>query len=348
MRGRPAAALTAAVLAGALVGCGDQPAVGPGPHPAISQLTRAHDYPLYLLDFQGDYGLDERLRAPGSAEAVVRRPTSVWACTAFAAFGDTARPLVGRSFDWRDHAAILLRTHPSDGYASTSMVDPAYMGFGTEDITALPASARERLLDAPFLPFDGLNEHGLAMALLAVPEARAPSVAGQPTVGPLLMIRLVLDRSRTVAEALSLLGRTNLEVGDPPVHFFLADATGRAAIVEYVAGTIEVTTNDCPWLAVTNFVVAGTRPEARPSLCRRYRTATESLTGCQGRMAVPEALRLLSAVSQANTMWSVVYDLSLGAVTVAVGRDFSRPVVWGLTAPWPAGRIGLTGPEPGA
>jgi hypothetical protein len=137
-------------------------------------------------------------------------------------------------------------------------------------------------------------------------------------------------------------------VGDPPVHFFLADAAGRAAIVECVGGAIEVTTNDQPWLAVTNFVVAGTSPEARLALCRRYRTATESLTRCQGRMAMPEALSLLSAVSQANTMWSVVHDLSSGAVTGAVGRDFARPVAWGLAAPWPTGRMGLTGPEPGA
>jgi hypothetical protein len=289
---------------------------------------------MYLLDYQGDYRLEDRLRLGDLRAPVSRAPeTTAWACSAFAAFGDATRPLVGRSFDWRDHAAILLRTHPSDGFASTSIVDPAYMGFGTEDITRLPASARQPLLEAPFLPFDGLNEHGLAMALLAVPQARAPYTAGLPTLGPLLTIRLVLDRSRTVSEALSLLDRTNLQGGDPPVHFFLADATGRAAIVEYVDGAIVVTPNDRPWLAVTNFVVADTSPEARPSLCRRYRTATEALAGCGGRMAAPEALALLSAVSQPHTMWSVVYDLSRGALTVAAGRDFSRPVEWGLVTP---------------
>ncbi len=341
----------AAALAGTLLACGgDQPPAGPDPLAAFSRLVQVHDYPMYLLDYQGDYPLAERLRVADARAPVSRGPgtTTTWACTAFAAFGDATRPLVGRSFDWRDHAAILVRTDPSDGYASTSMVDPAYMGFGTEDITRLPASAWRPLLEAPFLPFDGLNEHGLAMALLAVPQARAPSVPGRPTLGPLLMIRLVLDRSRTVSEALSLVAGYNLQVGDPPVHFFLADATGQAAIVEYVDGAIVVTANDRPWLAVTNFIVAGTSPEARPSLCRRYRTATESLSGCQGRMPPPEAMALLSAVSQASTMWSVVYDLSRGAVTVAAGRDFSRPVVWGLAAPWPTGRIGLTGLVPGA
>jgi hypothetical protein len=86
----------------------------------------------------------------------------------------------------------------------------------------------------------------------------------------------------------------------------------------------------------------------RLSLCDRYRAASESLAGCGGRMAAPEALALLSAVSQASTMWSVVYELSRGGVTVAAGRDFSRPVVWSLTAPWPTGLIDLTGLVPGA
>jgi hypothetical protein len=333
---RHAAATLVALLAGLLAGCGGEPAAAPDPLPAISRLTRVHDYPMYLLDYRGDYHLEERLRVGDARAPVVRGPgTSAFACTAFAAFGDATRPLVGRSFDWQHHAAILLRTDPSDGYASTSMVDPSYMGFGTEDITRLPASARQPLLEAPFLPFDGLNEHGVAMALLAVPQARAPDAAGRPTLGPLLMIRLVLDRSRTVSEALSLIARYDLQVGDPPVHFFLADATGQAAIVEYVDGEIVVTPNDGPWLAVTNFVVAGTSPAARPSLCTRYRTATESLAACGGRMAAPEALALLSAVSQTSTMWSVVYELASGRVTVAPGRDFSQPVVWSLTAPWP-------------
>ena len=226
----------------------------------------------------------------------------------------------------------MVRTDPSHGYASASMVDPSYMGFGTEDITRLPASARQRLLEAPFLPMDGMNEHGLAMAHLAVPRAQAPQVTGQPTLGPLLMTRLVLDRARTVPEALALLARHNLQVGEPPLHFFLADATGRAAIVEYVEGEILVTSNDDLWLAVTNFIVAGTSPEIRPSLCSRYRTALATLTASRGRMEVPEALALLSAVSQTSTMWSVAYEVTSGRLTVAPGRDFRQPLAFGVSA----------------
>jgi hypothetical protein len=175
-------------------------------------------------------------------------------------------------------------------------------------------------LEAPFLPLDGMNERGVAMALLAVPQARAPYVAGRATVGP-------------------------LRVGDPPVHFFLAGATGQAAVVEYVDGGIAVTTNDRPWLAVTNFVLAGTSPEARPSLCGRYRVATESLAACDGRMAATPALTLLSAVSQPHTMWSAVYELDSLRVTVAPGEGLlpaggvepGRPLA-GVSARRSAGR----------
>jgi hypothetical protein len=93
-----------AALAGALLACGSgQPPVGPE-LPAISRLTKVHDYPMYLLDYQGDYRLEERLRVGDLRQPASRVPeTSAWACSAFAAFGDATRPLVGRSFDWRDH-----------------------------------------------------------------------------------------------------------------------------------------------------------------------------------------------------------------------------------------------------
>jgi hypothetical protein len=133
-------------------------------------------------------------------------------------------------------------------------------------------------------------------------------------------------------DALTLLARHNLQVGDPPVHFFLADATGRAAIVEYVEGEIRVTWNEDPWLAVTNFIVAGTSPEIRPSLCSRYRTALAALTASRGRMDVPDVLALLSAVSQSSTMWSVAYEVTDGRLTVAPGRDFRQPLAFGVTA----------------
>ena len=91
---RLAAAIVVAALLGALLACADgQPSAGSDPLAAISRLTRVHDYPMYLLDYQGDYRLAERLRVSDTRGPVSRVPgTSAWACTAFAAFGDGTRP----------------------------------------------------------------------------------------------------------------------------------------------------------------------------------------------------------------------------------------------------------------
>ena len=60
-------------------------------------------------------------------------------------------------------------------------------------------------LAAPFLPFDGMNEKGLAIALLAVPEAEAPYNPDKIMLNTTTAIRLVLDKAANVEEAIELL-----------------------------------------------------------------------------------------------------------------------------------------------
>jgi hypothetical protein len=47
---------------------------------------------------------------------------------------------------------------------------------------------------------------------------------------------------------------------------------------------------------------------------------------------MPEAMGLLERVSQSHTMWSVVYGLNSGDVSVAVGRDYGHVYEFGLPA----------------
>jgi hypothetical protein len=45
--------------------------------------------------------------------------------------------------------------------------------------------------------------------------------------------------------------------GGPPIHYLIADRTGHAAVVEYKDGSMQVVRNEDPWLAATNFYLAG-------------------------------------------------------------------------------------------
>ena len=139
------------------------------------------------------------------------------------------------------------------------MVDIAYFGFddGTVDLTALPLAERRALLEAPGWPFDGMNEAGVAVGMAAVPTADERSDRGKPAIGSLGVMREVLDHAGSVDEAVAILSSYNIDwEGGPPLHYLVADRTGRAALVEFHGGRIAVLPNAGPWHAATNFTIS--------------------------------------------------------------------------------------------
>jgi hypothetical protein len=230
--------------------------------------------------------------------------------------------VLGRNFDWHNRQTLLLFTHPPEGYASVSMVDVSYLGFPADNASW---ADRATLFDAPFLPFDGLNERGVAVGMMAVSRARDGNDEERVTISSLNAIRLVLDYAGSVEEAIDLLSAYRVDFGDgPPLHYLIADAAGHSAVIEYVDGEMTVLHNETPWQVSTNFVIAQEKPEGADSRCWRYNAAYETLEKAVGAMSGAEAMALLAEVSQANTMWSVVYDLADGEIEVAVGREYDR------------------------
>lgn len=99
-------------------------------------------------------------------------------CSAFAAQNPEGQRIFARNFDFDDAPAMLLETAPSDGYASVSIVNLAFAGYGEGNLPDASLPNRFLTLAGPYLPFDGMNEMGVAVALLAVPHAEPPKQAG--------------------------------------------------------------------------------------------------------------------------------------------------------------------------
>jgi hypothetical protein len=241
--------------------------------------------------------------------------------------GDPDHQLYGRNFDWQHSPALLLFTDPPDGYASVSMVDIAYLGFGSrhaDGLTNRSLAERGPLLVAPFLPFDGMNEHGLAIGMAAVPPGRMRPDPNKPTIDSLMVIREMLDHARNVDEAVAILGSYNIDMGGgPPVHYLAADASGRAVLVEFCQGQMHGIPNQVPWHLATNFLRTGTG-DSPQGKCRRHDTIDERLLEAEGQITAREAMGLLADVSQSSTQWSVVYGMSSGQVDVAMGQAYDR------------------------
>jgi len=282
----------------------------------LSSLEQVDDYPLYTMRYYGPY--QQR------ASAIEREG---WACSLFAALGDADNLLYGRNFDWRYSPAVLLFTDPPDGYASVSMVDIAYLGFdGDRALTLkdLPLIERRSLLNAPFWPFDGMNERGLVVGMAAVPPGDMQPDPNKETVDSLGIIREMLDYASNVDEAATIMQSYNVDMGGgPPLHYLLADRSGRAILVEFYQGQVVVipNENDAAWHLATNFLRASVEGDAEGQ-CWRYDTLRQRLAEAQGGFTAPEAVDLLAEVAQGGTQWSVVYGISRGDVHVVMGRQY--------------------------
>jgi hypothetical protein len=284
------------------------------------------DYPLYVMSHFDDYAFDEYLQngqqAGAVSPALEARLVAEWACTCFATTDREGHAILGRNFDWYNRPTLLLFTHPAGGYASASMVDISYLGFDTSKPSW---EDRLRLLEAPYLPFDGLNEAGLAVGMMAVPDASIGTEPEKVTIDSLAAIRLLLDYAGSVEEAISLLGEYNITWGHgPPLHYLVSDRGGDSAVIEFVDGEMKVLRSEEPWQVSTNFVISDKDPGRARSLCWRYAKAFDALERAAGAISQLEAMELLEDTAQDLTMWSVVYDMTAGDISAAMGRDFDQ------------------------
>ena len=326
------------------------------------------DAACWTLDVHGDYRLD-RVLARGArderelleavrAEFAPLLPRSAlpplpdFGCSTFVARTPDGRALFGRNFDLELRTPpLVVRTSPRGGYASVSTTGLLFLGFPDGDLPS-PLPRRLALLAAPFVPVDGVNEKGLAAAVLMLPGERPPEPdTGLPPIQTTLAVRLVLDRAATVDEALALLGRYEMHhaIGSA-FHVHLADASGASAVVEWdgpggapraVRPAAPAAPGAFAHQCCTNFRLAD---GAAPALADDpHRVGADRFAALEAALApaggvLPDAgaaADLLAAVSHRRddwgpdgervvaTQWSAVFDLAEPSVTL--WPDCDRP-----------------------
>ncbi|MFH2109708.1 MAG: linear amide C-N hydrolase [Candidatus Bathyarchaeota archaeon] len=279
----------------------------------VTGFKEVNPYPLYVATYVADYRLDEYIRTGSYSASMIRGSPG---CTCFYASGSK---LYGRNFDFPANPALLLFTQPGDGYASVSMVDLGYFGYSLGNLP--DGGSLESLVTAPYMPFDGMNEAGLVVAMAAISHAEPPRDPGKVTLDEIGVIRLLLDRAATVEEALGLLGEYNVQMVDPPIHYLVADKTGESALIEFLGGEMRVIRRS-GFQVMTNFLVTET-DMAGGTPCSRYNLVHRSLSEAQGTVTLEGTLELLQGASQDSTIWSTVYDPVKLEIHVAMGRGYS-------------------------
>jgi hypothetical protein len=228
---------------------------------------------LYVMEYRGDYGLDEFLAQGGAdsdsalghylmgylsggyyKQADVEIKPGDYGCSTVCVKDQKGDVYFGRNFDWEKGRAMIVHTVPEDGYESFSTCDLDFLGFG-DDYTP-DGSMQERIqtLAAIYVPLDGMNEKGLVIAdLMAGDDEETHQKTDKPDLTTTTAIRVLLDRAANVDEAVELLMQYDMNSSIGAAHHFaIADATGKSVVVEYVNGEMLVTETN----VVTNHYLA--------------------------------------------------------------------------------------------
>ncbi len=306
---------------------------------SLFSLKQMNVAPFYSMTYYGDYGFDDFLKQGAHSDADIEKfvtkrllkgiPIDLGVtgagCSAFYAHNEAGDGVYGRNFDFDYAPPLILHTKPANGYASVSTVNLAFLGYSEQNLPKERTINSFLTLAAPYLPFDGMNEKGLTVALLAVPQSYPPNKDGQVMLNTTTAIRLMLDKAATVEEAAALLKNYSIYFsGDIQCHYLVADATGDTAVFEFWDNELKVIESPDAYPAATNFVMYnGLNIGEGFTEFDRYNAIQDRLAQSKGVLSEAEAMHLLEQVSVPDrTQWSVVYNMKKLSATIAIRKDY--------------------------
>lgn len=316
----------------------------------LNTLEKIDDNVLYSMKYEGDYGFDDFLLTGASTDGeLVKFVTDRLlkglpmefsipdlGCSTFSARTEDGDRIFGRNFDLTYSPALVVETAPDNGYRSISTVNLAFLGFGEDK---LPETFKQKLitLAAPYAPLDGINEKGLAVAVLRIGDVPTNQDTGKTDITTTTAIRLMLDKAATVDEAIELLGQYDMHSSAGSCyHFQMADAGGDSAVVEYVDNEFVVLKTDMHYQMATNFLLSDKKFNFGSGQ-DRYEILETSLNRCAGVVKDEQAgMDLLQAASKDwhvsetsgrlnATQWSIIFNCTDLTAKVVTGRQYDRP-----------------------
>lgn len=232
----------------------------------LHSITDLDSGRLFFLRYTEDYKLEELIERndttnEGLIEFIIsnlcdKKVTSNASlrygagCSAFSATTLGGDYIMGRNFDYSHGneaiAAAIVLTTPRNGLKSVCMVDGYWIGYrqglwhcfteNRDTFNTKKVRDLSYVMGFPYLLMDGMNEKGFSIGVLHLdgkPTQQRDSLKHSLTTT--VMMRCLLDNATSVDSAVTILKNYNLHVphGQGNYHFYMADASGRHAVVEY-------------------------------------------------------------------------------------------------------------------
>lgn len=289
------------------------------------------------------------------------------ACSSFTARGEDNDMLFGRNYDFSKTNTCIVFTEAQNGrHATISTTDLQFLGLDTEkNLDGLMDKITS--LAAAYTPLDGINDAGVSCGIYMTYQGGESTVAtdqntDKPDFTSTTLLRLILDYADNVDDAVEIASSFDLhDSAKTSYHYMVADASGRSAILEWVAATdaadndgsareLVVTYNDqdshigeseaaSDYQVITNFVVQpgyyDDSPAEEKKGLDRYERLWQELNNTDGQFendeAAMELLRIVGRRTWDNddangtTVHSVIYNLTDKTMLWVPNENFDDP-----------------------
>ncbi len=288
---------------------------------------KKQDENIYSLTYKNDYFFDEFLETGAKTDGELKDfimkkllhgmdidfTLPDYGCSAFVATTPDGDKTFARNLDIEYAPIMVVKTKPQKAFKSISMVNLSALGFGPD---YQPGSVMDKLLclATPYIPFDGMNEKGVAICVNMVNGKAICQDTDKINLTTTTLIRLVLDYADSTKKAIELIKKYDLyDSTGGPYHFLISDKSGNSAAVEYCNNEIQVIENQ---KILTNHAVNGLEDTVSTfnKTFERYDTIRKTLDYNNGALSVEQSQNLLSEVAlswnDGGTLYSAIYNLS--------------------------------------
>ena len=318
---------------------------------SLASIKMVDDYGMFQMTYYSDYGFDEFLKIGALNDSDIEKflmkrllkglPINLnitgGGCTVFLAKNENGDILFGRNWDFTYSPSMQVITRPKNGYASVSTANLAFVGYSEDNLPSGLNFKSFLELAAPYVAIDGMNEKGVAMALVAVPESDPPFDENKVMLNTTTAIRLVLDKAATVNEAVELLKQYNIYFSQGiDCQFFVGDVSGQSVLVEYYAGGIQIVTTDEDYQIASNFIAYNDVNIGEGfNEFERYDKVKEAIDSHDGVLSVEQSVALLAEVGilyngEDKLEWTAIYNLSNLSGTIFANRNTGNLIDFSL------------------
>jgi penicillin V acylase-like amidase (Ntn superfamily) len=300
------------------------------------EIEKISDRPYCSMKYYGDYCFEKYLKE-GSCNIEefckfvdknlilnknIITSNNAQGCAAFTAYNMEGDILFARNMDCECAIPMRILLNNDDSYKSLSFINMAELDWDENTYNTLETDAKLTLA-APYSPLDGINEYGLTVACLTDSKAVYPK-HNKITLFDETLPRLILNKSKTVDEAIRLIDNYNLFFIVAPRHFLVADVYGDSAVIEFVNGKMVIVKKSKDYHIVTNFTLYN-NPNHEGFGRDRYENIKSELDKRHGIISENEALDLLKKnVIPGDEQWSAVYNLTKRSVLITFSREYNN------------------------